>query len=150
MHTDRTKFDVVVKAQGPQKQEVVWVPAIDTKTFCDLDYTYWPWDVQYCKYSVGSWTAFGDQVDVNMHGNVSRNYAFTTCTRKISTISMDSRRLRSTPIINHKDGRRGKSPQRRTLLHLNSVRSFLKVYLYLLVQIDFLCSAELMILFSNC
>ena len=72
VHTDRTKFDVVVKAQGPQRQEVVWVPAIDTKTFCDLDYAYWPWDVQYCKYSVGSWTAFGDQVDVNMHRNVSQ------------------------------------------------------------------------------
>ena len=70
VHTDRTKFDIVVKQVGPRMQEVMWVPAIDTKTFCNLDYTYWPWDVQYCKYSVGSWTAFDDQVVVNMMRNV--------------------------------------------------------------------------------
>ena len=71
VHTDRSKFDIVVKALGPKQQEVMWVPAIDTKTYCDLDYTYWPWDVQYCRYSIGSWTAFGDQVDVSMIRNVS-------------------------------------------------------------------------------
>lgn len=25
---------------------VFWVPPVTFKTACDLDYTYWPWDVQ--------------------------------------------------------------------------------------------------------
>ena len=73
VHTDRSQFDVVIKATGPQKQEMIWVPAIDTRTYCKLDYTYWPWDVQNCRYSIGSWTKFGDQLDVGMLRNVMLN-----------------------------------------------------------------------------
>jgi len=28
---------------------VFWVPPVTFKTACDLDYTYWPWDVQTCR-----------------------------------------------------------------------------------------------------
>ena len=41
-----------------------WVPPVTTHTSCELDYSYWPWDIQKCDMVIGSWTKSGWEVDV--------------------------------------------------------------------------------------
>jgi hypothetical protein len=68
-HEDYEDTDVLVSAPG----SLFWVPPVTSHTSCKLDFTYWPWDVQICDLTIGSWTRHGWDIDVvNMDGkNVS-------------------------------------------------------------------------------
>ena len=42
--SDEKKIEALVYPDG----EVLWIPPTNMKTFCDFDWTNWPWDVQNC------------------------------------------------------------------------------------------------------
>ncbi len=44
--------------------QLFWVPPVTTHTTCNLDYRYWPWDIQVCNLIIGSWTKSGWEIDV--------------------------------------------------------------------------------------
>ncbi len=60
---------------------VFWIPPVTFKTACDMDYSYWPWDVQVCRIVIGSWTKSGDDIDIltsldDPNRNASRQFFF--------------------------------------------------------------------------
>jgi nicotinic acetylcholine receptor len=46
--------------------EVLWVPPSQFQVFCDLNLRTWPFDVQSCHLTLGSWTYDGDHVDIHL------------------------------------------------------------------------------------
>lgn len=45
--------------------EVLWVPPAQLSVFCELDLTYWPYDIQNCSFVLGSWTYHGLALDLD-------------------------------------------------------------------------------------
>lgn len=74
-HEDYEATDVVIYSHG----QLFWVPPVTTHTTCNLDYKYWPWDVQTCSLLVGSWTKNGWEIDVS---NMNK--------RNVSDVHMDN------------------------------------------------------------
>ena len=74
-HEDYETTDVIAHNNG----WCFWVPPMTTYTYCKLDFTYWPWDIQNCVITYGSWTRSGWELDIfNMNGkNVRKKYFFT-------------------------------------------------------------------------
>jgi len=68
-HEDYETTDVIAHNNG----WCFWVPPMTTYTYCKLDFTYWPWDIQNCVITHGSWTRSGWELDIfNMNGkNIS-------------------------------------------------------------------------------
>jgi len=68
-HEDYEVTDVIVHPNG----WCFWIPPMTTYTYCGLDFTYWPWDIQNCVITFGSWTKSGWELDIhNRNGkNVS-------------------------------------------------------------------------------
>lgn len=46
--------------------EVLWVPPAQFQVFCDLDLRTWPFDVQSCHLTLGSWTYDGNHIDIHL------------------------------------------------------------------------------------
>lgn len=44
---------------------VLWVPPTQFQAFCSLDIRNWPYDVQKCSVTIGSWTYSGNQINLN-------------------------------------------------------------------------------------
>ena len=64
-HEDYETTDVIVHNSG----WCFWIPPMTTYTYCKLDFTYWPWDIQNCVITYGSWTKSGWELDLhNMNG----------------------------------------------------------------------------------
>ena len=60
IHEDYEDTDAIIYSWGM----AFWVPPVTTHTSCELDYSYWPWDIQKCNMVIGSWTKSGWEVDV--------------------------------------------------------------------------------------
>lgn len=45
------------------------VPAIKFVSKCDVDYTYWPYDQQKCRFVLGSWSHTGEEIDFHLDGD---------------------------------------------------------------------------------
>jgi len=50
--------NVIIQSTG----DVLWVPPFAASTFCDVDYSHWPFDKQSCKIKIGSWTRDNKQL----------------------------------------------------------------------------------------
>ena len=61
-HEDYEQTDVIVYSNG----RCWWIPPLNTHTYCSLDFTYWPWDIQKCKISFGSWTRMGWEIRIDL------------------------------------------------------------------------------------
>lgn len=49
--------------------EVIWMPHAYLRSFCDVDFTEFPFDTQRCDLVFGSWAYERKQMDVRMHSN---------------------------------------------------------------------------------
>ncbi len=66
--------DCILRSDGL----VFWIPPVTFRTACDLDYSYWPWDVQVCKVVIGSWTKTGEEIDLVVSlDDTNRNASFS-------------------------------------------------------------------------
>ena len=69
-HEDYEDTEVIVHSSG----WCFWIPPMTTYTYCGLDFTYWPWDIQTCVVTYGSWTRSGWELD--MHNRNGKNVTF--------------------------------------------------------------------------
>ena len=60
-HEDYEETDVIVHNSG----WCFWIPPMTTYTYCGMDFTYWPWDIQNCVVTYGSWTKSGWEMDIH-------------------------------------------------------------------------------------
>ena len=60
-HEDYEDTEVIVHNSG----WCFWIPPMTTFTYCGLDFTYWPWDIQTCVVTFGSWTRSGWELDIH-------------------------------------------------------------------------------------
>ena len=60
-HEDYEDTEVIVHNSG----WCFWIPPMTTFTYCGLDFTYWPWDIQNCVVTFGSWTRSGWELDIH-------------------------------------------------------------------------------------
>jgi len=59
--------NVLVDSNG----NVLWVPPFSASTFCDVDYTHWPFDKQMCIIKLGSWTRDNSQLALKLYGDTA-------------------------------------------------------------------------------
>ena len=59
------KVNALVYSDG----NVSWVPPIQAKSHCTLDWTYWPFDQQSCILKFGSWTHNGFYLNMSFYQN---------------------------------------------------------------------------------
>ena len=53
--------------------QVLWVPPAEFHAFCQIDLYYWPFDIQKCIVSLGSWTYDGEQIDLQIEEGAESN-----------------------------------------------------------------------------
>jgi len=53
----------VVESDG----QVLWIPPAIFMSSCEIDITYFPFDIQHCLMKFGSWTYDGLQLDVDFY-----------------------------------------------------------------------------------